>query len=60
MASWVLVYYLLVPSNSYFTRPVITYHFDTGAQCEAKLAYIDQTYKQANITGNGYCWSTSK
>jgi hypothetical protein len=46
---WPAGFNLLVPSNSYFTRPVITYHFDTGAQCEAKLAYIDQTYKQANI-----------
>ena len=60
MATWVLVYHLLLPSNSYFTRPVIMDHFATKAQCEATLAYIDRTYKQANITGSGYCWGEER
>jgi len=49
-----------VPNNTHFNQPVIMDHFATKAQCETTLAHIDQTYKQANITGSGHCWGEQK
>lgn len=60
MASWILIYSFLVPNNTHFNQPVIMGHFATKAQCETTLAHIDQTYKQANITGSGHCWGEQK
>ena len=34
--------------------------FTTKQQCEITLAYIELNYKEAGITGKGYCWGESK
>lgn len=60
MANWVLIYSFVVPASPYFNGPVIMDHFATREQCEITLEHIDQTYKQANITGSGHCWGEAK
>ena len=60
MATWILVYSFLVPNNSNFNKPIIMDIFTTKQQCEITLAYIELNYKEAGITGKGYCWGESK
>ena len=60
MAAWILIYTFTIPQNHYFNTPVIIDNFTTRAQCELALDYIDTSYKQVNITGDGYCWGEEK